>query len=84
MMMKRIVLWIIMLITIMVSGNATELQRDGWNLISVCQDMNASDINLTRIEEIQSQNGRTIYTGQKLRGLTPNRELNLNSSLSKK
>ena len=62
--MKRILSWIVMLITIIVSGNTTELQRDGWNLISVCQDMNASDINLTNIEEIQSQNGGTIYTGQ--------------------
>jgi signal peptidase I len=43
--------------------NATELKRNGWNLIGVCADINRSNIDMTNIEEIQSQEGKTIYTG---------------------
>jgi hypothetical protein len=41
-----------------------ELKRDGWNLIAICQNINATDINMTNITEIQSQNGESIYTGE--------------------
>jgi hypothetical protein len=44
-------------------ANATELKRTGWNLISVCQDLNRTDINMTGINEIQAQDGKSIYTG---------------------
>jgi len=43
--------------------NATELKRDGWNLIAVCQDMNKDEINMTGISQIQSLEGKNIYTG---------------------
>lgn len=52
------------LLTVMtLSLNATELKRDGWNLISVCRDVNRSDIDMSGIEEIQAQDGKSIYTG---------------------
>ncbi len=43
--------------------NATELERSGWNLISICQNMSATEVNITNITEIQSQDGEAIYTG---------------------
>jgi len=46
------------------SGIEITLKRDGWNLVAICQDMNASDIDMTNIEEIQDQNGNSIYTGE--------------------
>ncbi|MBU1667438.1 hypothetical protein KKC13_03410 [bacterium] len=42
---------------------ATQLKRTGWNLMAVCQDISRADINMTGIEEIQSQEGQSIYTG---------------------
>jgi len=62
--MKRgvVVAFLLVLTTLLVE--ATELKRSGWNLISVCQDMNRSEVNMTGIEEIQSQDGKSIYTGQ--------------------
>lgn len=54
-----VILWL--LVTLL--SQATELKRDGWNLIGVCQGMNRTDINMTGIDEIQSQDGQTIYTG---------------------
>lgn len=39
------------------------LQRDGWNLMAVCQDRNASEIDMHTIEQIQAQDGRTLYSG---------------------
>jgi len=39
------------------------LTRDGWNLIGICQTMNREDIDMSGIEEIQAQDGTTIYTG---------------------
>jgi hypothetical protein len=44
--------------------NATELKRDGWNLIAICEDMNRSNLNMNQIQEIQSQEGNSIYTGE--------------------
>ncbi len=41
-----------------------ELKRTGWNLISICQDMNVSEIDMTKIKEIQAQDGKTLYTGE--------------------
>ena len=61
MMIKR---GLLLLIVIIVLGNSTELQRDGWNLVSICQDINKSDINMTGIKEIQNQDGLSIYTGE--------------------
>ena len=66
---KRGLLWVWILIMATVSGIAVEseqytiLERNGWNLISICADINKSELNMTGIEEIQSQNGLTIYTG---------------------
>lgn len=54
---------LISIILISIPSVATELKRDGWNLISVCQDMNKADIDMAGIEEIQNQDGLTIYTG---------------------
>jgi hypothetical protein len=51
-----VVLWL--LVTLL--SQATELKRDGWNLIGVCQGMNRTDINMTGIDEIQSQDGQTF------------------------
>lgn len=47
--------------------NATELTREGWNLLGVCQDINVSEIDMTGISEIQSQTGETLYTGSWVR-----------------
>jgi len=60
--MKKTLL-LISIIFMTLPSIATELKRDGWNLISVCQDMNRSDIDMANIEEIQRQDGHTIYTG---------------------
>ncbi|MBU1667464.1 glycoside hydrolase family 9 protein [bacterium] len=46
------------------SSNFKPLQRTGWNLMSVCQDIYAIDINMSGIEEIQNQDGLSIYTGE--------------------
>ena len=68
--LRRGILWILLLIVATITGtaagskNQTILERDGWNLISVCADMNRSEIDMSGIEEIQSQNGLTIYTGE--------------------
>jgi opacity protein-like surface antigen len=61
--MKKGLLLVVLLIMMTLLGNATELTRNGWNLISVCQDMNRDQVNMDGIEEIQSQDGQTIYTG---------------------
>jgi hypothetical protein len=39
------------------------LTRNGWNLMAVCEDIVKEDVNMTSIEEIQAQNGNSIYTG---------------------
>jgi hypothetical protein len=44
--------------------HATDLKRTGWNLISVCQEMIVTSIDMTNIEELQSQDGETLYTGE--------------------
>ncbi len=54
---------LLLLIALTLLTQATELKRTGWNLISVCQDINKTDIDMTGIEEIQAQNGKSIYTG---------------------
>ncbi len=54
---------LLLLIGLTLLSNATELKRDGWNLISACQDINSTDINMSGIQEIQAQNGDSIYTG---------------------
>ena len=56
-------LLILILIGLTLSVEAVELSRTGWNLIGICQDINKSEINMTGIEEIQAQDGRSIYTG---------------------
>ena len=43
--------------------NQVSLKRTGWNLVSICQNMNKDEIDMTNIEEIQAQNGHTLYTG---------------------
>jgi len=62
-MIKRKLLPLILLFVVTLLGNATELKRDGWNLVSVCQNINKADMNMEGIEEIQNQNGLSIYTG---------------------
>jgi len=42
--MKKGWLLVVLLIMMTLLGNATELKRSGWNLISVCQDMNRSEV----------------------------------------
>jgi len=44
--------------------NTIPLKRDGWNLVSICRDINKEDLDLTNIDEIQSQDGKSIYTGK--------------------
>lgn len=61
--MKQGLLVFWLFITIVVSGNTAELKRSDWNLVSVCQDINSSDINMSGIDEIQNQDGLSIYTG---------------------
>ena len=67
---RRGLLWVWILIIATISGIAVEseqhtiLERNGWNLISICADINKSEVNMGGIEEIQSQNGLTIYTGE--------------------
>ena len=46
------------------NSHKVELQRDGWNLIAICRDINTSDIDMTNIQEIQAQNGDSVYTGE--------------------
>ena len=60
-MKQKVIVGLLVLATLF--GNATELKREGWNLISVCQEINSTDINMTDIQEIQAQNGDSIYTG---------------------
>ena len=62
-MSKKFLLALLLIVTTLFL-DATELRRDGWNLISVCQDMNRTEIDMTGIEEIQSQDGKSIYTGE--------------------
>ena len=62
-MIKRKLLPLVLLFVVTLLGNATELKRDGWNLVSVCQNINKADMNMEGIEEIQNQNGLSIYTG---------------------
>ncbi|MBU1667439.1 VCBS repeat-containing protein [bacterium] len=59
----KLLLLVVLFIGTTLFGNATELKRTGWNLIAVCQDISRADINMTGIDEIQSQDGQTIYTG---------------------
>jgi hypothetical protein len=61
--MKKLTLYFIGLFTTL-SLNATDLKRTGWNLISVCEEMNATAVDMTNIEELQSQDGETGYTGE--------------------
>ena len=42
---------------------STELKRSNWNLLSICEDINSSQIDMKGIKEIQSQDGKSIYTG---------------------
>jgi M6 family metalloprotease-like protein len=62
-MSKKFLLALLLIVTTLFL-DATELRRDGWNLISVCQDMNRTEIDMAGIEEIQSQDGKSIYTGE--------------------
>jgi hypothetical protein len=61
--MKQSIVGTLLLILSMLLAEATELKRNGWNLISICEDMNRSQIDMTNIEEVQSQSGESIYTG---------------------
>lgn len=42
----------------------TTLERTGWNLIAVCQDINSSEVDMTNITEVQRQDGATLYSGE--------------------
>ena len=57
-------IWISLILMVQLWGNPTILERNGWNLISVCQDMNMNEVNMTNIQEIQNQEGKSIYTGE--------------------
>jgi hypothetical protein len=46
--------------------NAIELKRDGWNLVAVCQNIKKENVDMTGIEQIQSLEGKNIYTGSKV------------------
>ena len=59
---KKFTLVLLLITTLL--ADATELKRDGWNLISICQDINSSQVDMSRIEEIQNQSGESIYTGE--------------------
>lgn len=59
----RYIRLLLAMVFVTVVGQATELQRTGWNLIAACENMIADEIDLTDIEEIQSQSGESIYTG---------------------
>jgi len=46
-------------------GNAVELERDNdWNLVAICEEILASDVIMTDISEIQTQDGLSLYTGE--------------------
>ena len=49
--------------------NAIELKRDGWNLVTVCQNIKKENVDMTGIEQIQSLEGKNIYTGSMAIGL---------------
>ncbi len=57
-------IWISVIFMMQLWGNSTTLERNGWNLISVCQDMNINEVNMSNIQEIQNQEGKSIYTGE--------------------
>jgi len=40
------------------------LQRNGWNLMASCEDIERGSLNMTNIKEIQNQDGESIYTGE--------------------
>ena len=61
--MKKAVM-ILSLLAITTFVDATPLKSDGWNLMSACVDINKEDINMTGITQIQSQDGKFIYTGE--------------------
>lgn len=54
----------ILFILMTLFGQSATLERSGWNLMAVCQDINSSDIDMTDITEIQHQNGATLYRGE--------------------
>lgn len=49
---------------VVITTHEVPLTRDGWNLIGICQTMNREDIDMSGIEEIQAQDGKTLYTGE--------------------
>jgi len=55
---------ILSLIIITTFTDAVPLKSNGWNLMSVCVDIKKEDINMTGIKQIQSQDGKFIYTGK--------------------
>ena len=57
-------IWVSIIFMMQLWGNTTLLERRGWNLISVCQDMNINEVNMSNIQEIQNQEGKSIYTGE--------------------
>ncbi len=57
-------IWVSIILMMQLWGNSTTLERDGWNLISVCQDMNVNEVNMSNIQEVQNQEGKSIYTGE--------------------
>ena len=58
------IIWVSIILIIQLWGNPTILERSGWNLIAVCQNMNVNELNMTNIQEIQNQDGKSIYTGE--------------------
>ncbi len=61
--MKSITRILLLLIILASFIEAKPLKSDGWNLMSVCVDINRSDIDMTGITQIQSQDGKFIFTG---------------------
>ena len=61
---KKFLVFFFLLLTLSSLGFATTLERTGWNLIAVCEDINTSEIDLENIQEIQSQEGKSLYTGE--------------------
>lgn len=45
-------------------GQCTEFKHTGWNLMAICENISAASIDMRGIEEIQSQSGESIYSGE--------------------
>jgi len=43
---------------------AIPLLRNGWNLVGACANIPTVDINMSQLDEIQNQDGKTLFTGE--------------------